>query len=151
MRQWLSNGLVSDVLTAVQAVAGASSRPSVSTAFAPATGGVELNLEDSPAAVLGAEIRRAGLQTGSRAILDTAVDAAARRGGVAFLVTDEEPVTGARAGADGRPTVLTVVLGNARRQRADTSGAVVAVGPGPIDIALFARDLALAAKELDQP
>ena len=38
MRPWLSNGLVSDVLTAVQAVAGASSRPSVSTAFSPRPG-----------------------------------------------------------------------------------------------------------------
>lgn len=147
MRPWLSNGLVSDVLTAVQAVAGASSRPSVSTAFSPAAGSVDLKLEDSPAAALSAQIRRAGLQTGSRSQLDDAVQTAARRGGIAFLLTDEAPAIGA---GDGLPTVVTVVLGSANRPLDRPTGTVIAVGQGPIDITLVASDFALAVQGLDQ-
>ena len=158
MRPWLSSGMVADTLSAVLAVAGASSRPSLSLRFTPGGGPIDLPLDASPGEALSREIGQRGLQTGSHLQLQAAVERAAGRGGVVFVISDNPAV--APTGA----SVLTVVLGDPPPRPHGGSavsgphgshssvtdpphGGVVAVGTGPVDVGVLARDLALRVRE----
>ncbi len=158
MRPWLSSGMVADTLSAVLAVTGASSRPSLSLRFTPGGGPIDLPLDASPGEALSREIGQRGLQTGSHLQLQAAVERAAGRGGVVFVISDNPAV--APTGA----SVLTVVLGDPPPRPHGGSavsgphgshssvtdpphGGVVAVGTGPVDVGVLARDLALRVRE----
>jgi hypothetical protein len=144
MRPWLAAGMVADTLSAVLAVTGASSRPSLSLWFTPGGGPIDLPLDASPGEALGREIGHRGLQTGSHLRLQAAIEQAADRGGVVFVISDNPvvPPTGA--------SVVSVVLGDpppGPHGGSPFPGSVVAVGTGPVDVGVLARDLAMRVRE----
>ncbi len=133
MRPWIASGHLADVLTAIQAVAGASNRPNVATRFLPADQEVDLSLATEPADALGTQLAASGLRTGDRSALVAAADLAGRRGGLTVLVTDDASLaTGPGA---------TVVLGPGA-SGATGRGPVVSVPAGPVDVRRLARQLA---------
>lgn len=145
MRPWLASGMVADALAAVLAVTGASARPSLSLRFSPGGGPIDVPLDAAPDETLHREINHHGLRTGSRIQLRAAAEQAAGRGGVVFVISDE-PV----AAPTDPASVLTVVLGDATRptgRSGPRAGMVVAVGTGPVDVGVLARDLALAVHD----
>ncbi|MEP6559465.1 MAG: hypothetical protein ABJD68_00110 [Nakamurella sp.] len=139
MRPWITSGQLADVLTAVQAIAGASSRPSVTTRYLPADDEVDLELATEPAQALSSQLAANGLRTGSRSALLGAVARAGRRGGLTVLVTDDSSL----AAGPG----VTVVLGPpAAEDLPMTPGRqVISVPPGPVDIRRLTRQLADAS------
>ncbi|MET0965994.1 MAG: hypothetical protein ABWZ02_06335, partial [Nakamurella sp.] len=135
MRPWIASGQLADVLTAIQAIAGASNRPSVATRYLPAGDEVDLELGTEPAQALSSQLATNGLRTGSRSALLAAVDRTARRG-LAVLVTDDASL----AAGSG----VTVVLGPAAAEhvRVNDDQLLISVPPGPVDIRRLARELA---------
>ncbi len=144
MRPWMASGQLADVLTAVQAVAGACNRPTVAATFVPGGAEVELELATEPAALLRSHLLANGLRTGDRDMVLDAASTAARRGGLQLLVTDDPSLVAAQA-------AVIVLLGppsidagfSPGDSRSDT--AVVTVPPGPVDVRRLARALADAA------
>ena len=140
MRPWLVSGLVADTLSAVLAVTGASSRPSLSLRFSPGTGPIDLPLDADPGEVLRQEIGRYGLRTGNHLQLRSVIDEAAARGGVVFVISDDAAGT-----PPGSPSsTLAVVLGDPPPAAAGNGRTVISVGPGAVDVEGLARELALA-------
>lgn len=135
MRPWIISGQLADVLTAIQAVAGASNRSTVATRFLPADQEVNLPLATEPADVLMTQLAARGLGTGDRSAFLAAADLAARRGGLTLVVTDDASL------ATGQ--IVTVVLGVGATGEAGAA-AVVSVPSGPVDVRRLARQLAEA-------
>lgn len=144
MRPWIVSGQLADVLTAVQAVAGASNRPSVLAQFQPGDQPVELALETEPAEALSTRLAANGLRTGDRAALLAASDRAARRGGLHILVTDDVSLV-----PEVEHAVIVLLGPGAGGHFTPVDPAapthVVAVPPGPVDVRRLARALADAA------
>lgn len=135
MRPWLVNGALAATVTAIQAVACASSRPSLTLALVPDGGVADLPIEAPAGDFLIDRVSRHGMRTGNPRALSTTTHDVLRRGGIVFVVTDD-PLT--EEAGDER--VITVVLssGAARSER------LVPVGES-VDIDLLAGDLAIAA------
>jgi hypothetical protein len=137
MRPWIVSGQLAAVLTAVQAVAGVSNRPSVATSFLPAGQDAELELGSDPAELVHTQLTANGLRTGDRSALLASIGRATRRGGVHILVTDD-----ASAAADVRPAVIVLLGAGGVAGDRDPSSNVVAVPPGPVNVPRLARELA---------
>jgi hypothetical protein len=149
MRPWLVSGQLGAVLSAIQAVAGASSRPAVSARFLPPAselaGGrsVELTLEASPQAALTEQVATAGWRTGNRATLLAAARKGANRSGLHLVVTDDVSI----ARQLGAGTV-TVLLGDSV-PGPPLPASTVQVPPNSLDVRSLARDVALAGAAAD--
>ena len=139
MYPWITSGAVADVLTAVQAVAGAAQRPNVSTRFLPDGAGVELPLDADPAAALRNHLRAVGLRTGDRARLVNALQRAGSTDTVTLMVTDD-PSLANEPDAAGATTV--VLGGDGRTGRGAAESSAVFLPPGPVDVDRLARELA---------
>jgi hypothetical protein len=107
MRVWIEGGQLANVLTAVQAVAGAQGQSTVPTWFHPVGQSFEIALTVEPSEPLQAVVNRAGSQTGDRRmLLDAARRGAADGSGVQVVVTDDESLATA-----GVPGSVVVVVG----------------------------------------
>ena len=139
MRPWLLSGVLADTVTAIMAVACASSRPFVAIRVVPDGGIKEVGIENAAGDVLGGFLERMGLRTGGPSALRTEIAAAAVKGGPVFVVTDDPFVAG-RVG----DTAIVVLLGSEDVRSGDH---LVAVPGDSVDIGLLARDLATAAAD----
>jgi len=135
MRPWLVNGVLADTLTAIQAVTCASSRPSMSVRLVPDGAATEIDIADSTDDMLKGFLARTGLRTGAARALHSQAAAAAGRGGLVFVITDD-PFAAARMGSDA----IAVFLGSA----AVPTERLVVVGES-VDVGMLARELAVAA------
>jgi hypothetical protein len=149
MRPWMVSGQLGMVLKAVQAVAGASSRPTVSAQFLPSASelavgrSIELKLDSSPDEALAEQLAATGLRTGNRrALLATARKGAARPG-LHLVITDDVLV--ARELGSG---TVTVLLGDGPLGQS-LPGWTVHLPPNSLDVRSLARDVALAAAAAD--
>jgi hypothetical protein len=142
MRPWIVSGELADVLTAVQAVAGVSNRPSVATRFLPADQEVEVALATDPADVLRTQLKASGLRTGDRSALLAAAGRTGRPGGLHVLVTDD-----ASLAAEIDPAVVVLLGPNAGTAARNAPANLVAVPPGPVDVRRLARELADASAD----
>ena len=137
MRPWLLNGVLADTVTAIMAVACASSRPSVAVRIVPDGGIREVGIEDAAGDVLKGLLERMGLRTGGPNALTSETAAAAVKGGPVFVVTDD-PFAAGRVG----DTAIAILLGS---EDVGSGDHLVAVAGDSVDIGLLARDLATAA------
>jgi hypothetical protein len=139
MYPWITSGAVADILTAVQAVAGAAQRPSVSTRFFPDGADVDLPLDAEPAAALRNQLRAVGLRTGDRGHLVHALPGPGSTDTVTLMVTDD-PSLADEPGAAGATTV--VLGGDTRSGPGAAEPSAVFLPPGPVDVDRLARELA---------
>jgi hypothetical protein len=142
MRPWIVSGELADVLTAVQAVAGVSNRPSVAARFLPTDQEVEVALATDPADVLRSQLAANGLRTGDRSAMLAAVGRTARHGGLHLLVTDD-----ASAAAEIGQAVVVLLGPNTGALDRTAPANLVAVPPGPVDVRRLARELADASAD----
>jgi hypothetical protein len=143
MYPWITSGAVADILTAVQAVAGAAQRPSVSARFFPDGADVDLQLDAEPAAALRSHLRAVGLRTGDRGHLVNALPGPGSTDTVTLMVTDDPSL----ANEPDAAGATTVVLGGDTRSgpgaaASSTSASAVFLPPGPVDVDRLARELA---------
>ena len=146
MRPWLASGLVADALSAVLAVTGASSRPALSLRFSPGGAAADFPLDAVPADALTKVIGQRGLQTGNVTDLAAAVQTAAGRGGIVFVISDDASVVPPAAGS-----TVAVVLGGGPAATGRPDRQAVDVGPGTVDVPTLARELALAVRDMRAP
>lgn len=134
MRPWLVTGAVPDIVTAVQAVAGAASSPTVGVRLHPSDTRVRLDLDTDPAALIRDHLQTAGLRTGDRSWLLRSLPGPGQAPSdrVTVLVTDDPSLASATS-------AVTVLVGDAPVTGPET---VVAVGTAAIDIDRLAAALA---------
>ena len=140
MSAWIRSGALADTLTAIMAVACASSRRSVIIRWVPDGTVVEVPIDAVTTELLTVAVARTGLQTGLPAAFRAAVVTAAQGGGLVFQVTDN-PFT-----ATDVANLVSVVVGSDSLATAVAGrSAPGAVSGEVVDIAALAHDLAVAA------
>ena len=142
MYPWIASGILADVLTAMQAVAGAAQRASMSTRFLPDGTDLEIALDAEPGTELQEHLRAVGLRTGDRDRLVQALTGPATGSGggseTVTLVVSDDPSLAAQAG----PGTTAVIVGADPGDRMVGGDHAVAVGGGPVDVPRLARELA---------
>lgn len=145
MHRWIASGALADVLTATQAVAGAAQRPALATQFLPDGAEVSLDLQAEPAAALRNHLHAAGLRTGDRrrlmtALAESSAGGADRDGGtesITVVITDD-PSLSAAVG----PGTAAVIVGAGETWAGAVEPERAVSVAGPVDVPRLARDLA---------
>jgi hypothetical protein len=142
MYPWIASGILADVLTAMQAVAGAAQRASMSTRFLPDGTDLEIALDAEPGMELQEHLRAVGLRTGDRDRLVQALTGPATGSGggsdTVTIVVSDDPSLAAQAG----PGTTAVIVGADPGDRMVGGDHAVAVGGGPVDVPRLAREVA---------